>query len=102
MTGNVRGAWNAKPYGGANAVRVNGSILRMPPDAPPTNEVMFHLYCGSSTEDMALVASRTVYDSRPFRLPSGYKSDTVAVRVISDCRIKSVELGSSPLNLATA
>jgi len=101
-SGNVRGAWNAKPYGGANAVGINGSILKMPPEAPPQNEVTFQLYRGTPNKEMTLVAARTVTDSKPFRLPSGYKAESIAVRVISQCPIKSIELGASPSDLATA
>jgi hypothetical protein len=101
-TGNVYGAWNMKPWGGAGAVSINDSILKTPVELPPGNEVTFQLFKGTPTGEMALVAARTVSDSKPFHLPSGYKADSVAVHVISQCAIKSVELGATKAALAGA
>lgn len=92
--GDVHGAWNAAPY---NTIAFNGSDLETPPDEPPANTVNFQLYAGGE-----LKASRTVSDERIFRLPSGYKKDTVSVRVQSQCKIKSIELGQTPESLRQA
>lgn len=92
--GSVHGAWNAAPY---NTIAFNGSDLETPPDEPPANTVNFQLYAGGE-----LKASRTVSDERIFRLPSGYKKDTVSVRVQSQCKIKSIELGQTPESLRQA
>lgn len=94
VAGNVHGAWNAK---GWNTLRWNGSDLEIPPEAPPANEVNFMLYAAG-----ILRATKTVTDNRIFRLPTGYKEDTVAVRVQSQCRIKSIELGETPRTLMTS
>jgi len=98
-SGNLYGAWNARGYG--RAARWNGSVLMSVPDAPPANEVTFQLYTESYSGEMPLRFARTVTDNRPFNLPSGYKTNSIAVRVISQCRIKSIELGGTKSDLAT-
>lgn len=101
-TGKVYGAWNTRPFGALNTNAYNGSDLATSPTVPPANEVTFQLYRDSPAGPMQLVAARTVTDSKPFRLPSGFKANSVAVRVISQCPIASIELGNSPSELATA
>jgi hypothetical protein len=93
-TGKVHGAWNTIGY---NGQRWNGSDLMVPPAVPPANEVTFQLYV-----DGAVKSSRTVSDNKIFTLPSGYKADNVAVRVQSQCLIKSVEIGETPDSLRRA
>lgn len=93
-TGKVHGAWNTVGY---NAQFWNGSDLEVPPAVPPANEVTFQLYVNG-----AVKGSRTVTDNKVFTLPSGYKSDNLAVRVQSQCRIKSVEIGETPNSLRQA
>lgn len=92
--GSVHGAWNDAPY---DTIAFNGSDIETPPDAPPENTVNFQLYAGGN-----LKATRTIRNNKVFRLPSGYKSDTVSVRVQSQCKIKSIELGQTPKDLAQA
>lgn len=92
--GSVHGAWNDAPY---DTIAFNGSDIETPPDAPPENTVNFQLYAGG-----ALKASRTIRNNKIFRLPSGYKADTVSVRVQSQCKVKSIELGQTPQSLAQA
>jgi len=92
--GDVHGAWNAAAY---DTIAFNGSDIEIPPDEPPANTVNFQLYAGGE-----LKASRTVSDEKIFRLPSGYKKDTVSVRVQSQCKIKSIELGQTPESLRQA
>lgn len=93
-TGKVNGGWNSIGY---NKKLWNGSDLMAPPEVPPTNTVTFNIYA-----DGSLKGSRTVSDNRPFMLPSGYKSDNIAVRVQSQCRIKSIEIGETILSLRQA
>jgi hypothetical protein len=93
-TGNVHGAWNASRY---NTNCWNCSDLQQPPDNPPTNEVSFELYAGGK-----LRVAKVVQDSMPFSLPSGYKADTIAVQVSSQCHIKSIEIGDTKQTLAQA
>lgn len=90
-TGNVHGSWNAKGY---NREGWNGSDIEHPPLIPPANEVAFSLYT-----DGKLRFSKTVKDSRPFRLPSGYKSSLVSVRVQGQCVIRAIEIGETILDL---
>jgi hypothetical protein len=93
-TGNARGGYNARGY---NTAQYNGSDFVGIPEAPPANEVTFMLYAGGK-----LRISRTVANDKPFGLPSGYKADTVSVRVISQCKINSIELGDTAKTLAQA
>jgi len=90
-TGNVHGAWAAAAY---ETIRYNGSDLLVPPDQPPENTVNFQFYAGGE-----LKATRVISDTTVFRLPSGYKKDTAAVRVQSQCKIRSIELGQTPKSL---
>jgi hypothetical protein len=41
----------------------------------------------------------TVFDSSPIRLPTGYRSDTYEVGVVSSVRIRSIYLAETPLGL---
>lgn len=91
-SGSTHGEWNSAPF---NTVAYNASDLQALPDNPPANEVVFSLYTNG-----VLRSSRTVKDNKVFRLPSGYKADTVSVRVQSQCRIKSIELGETPISIS--
>lgn len=93
-TGNAKGAYNAHAW---NVSRWNGSDVAVPPAVPPANQVIFMLYAGGE-----LKCARTISTSRAFSLPSGYKSDTLSVRVQSQCKIKSVEIGATKKALAQA
>lgn len=93
-TGKVHGAWNTIGY---NGQRWNGSDLMVPPAVPPANEVTFQLYVSG-----AVKGSRTVTDNKIYTLPSGYKADNLAVRVQSQCQIKSIEIGETPYSLRQA
>lgn len=93
-TGNTHGAINGAGY---NAKRYNGGDMAVVPTVPPANEATFMLYVAGVVK-----ASRTLYNNLPFRLPSGYKADTVSVRVISQCKIHSIELASTMQGLGQA
>lgn len=98
-SGEVNGSWNAVSF---NTQVMNGSDIAALPTIPAENEILFQLYVASQTGEMELKFSRTVRDSKVFRLPSGYKSNSVAVRVVSQCPIHYIELGGTPSDLATA
>lgn len=93
--GDVHGSWGSYAY---NTTPWGGSDLEIPPAVPPANEVTFQLYVNGAT----LKATKTVRDREIFRLPAGYKTDRVSVRVQSQCLIESIELGETPSSLAQA
>jgi hypothetical protein len=97
-TGKVNGAWNAKRY---HTEIWNGSDLTIPPATPPENEVTFQLYTASNLGHPILRATRTIAAPKAFGLPSGYKDDTLMVKVVSPCAIKSIELGPTKQSLET-
>lgn len=86
-TGQVRGAWNTAAH---NVRRYNASLLQAVPELPASNNAGFTLYSNGK-----VVFSRTITDERVFRLPSGFKTDEIAVEVFSQCRINAVEIGST-------
>ncbi len=60
---------------------------------PPSSEELvltFLLYANGK-----LKFSRAVKDSRPFKLPAGYKSDTFSVRVMANTHIRSIEIAET-------
>ena len=59
-----------------------------------TNGCVFMLYVNGQ-----LKFSRTVSDSKVFRLPAGYKADRYSVRVSAPFRIRAILVGESPLTL---
>lgn len=92
--GDVHDAWGGADY---NTMEWGGSDLAIPPEVPPENQVTFQLYVGG-----ALKCTKTVTDRTVFRLPAGYKTDRIAVRVQSQCLIESVVIGETPSSLAQA
>lgn len=89
--GKINGAWATFGYAKQGW---NGSDLEAPPAQPPANQVTFHLYA-----DGDLKLARTVSNSKPFKLPSGYKASRVSVRVMSQCRVRRIELGDTMKSL---
>ena len=61
------------------------------------DELTFRLYVNKN-----LIFTRTVTDTDVFRLPTGYKSDTFEVEVLSNLRVRAIHLGGTPRSLATA
>jgi hypothetical protein len=49
--------------------------------------------------DKELLATIPVTDSKVFRLPAGYKSDTFEVGVEGDIRIRSIHVAETPTGL---
>ncbi len=72
----------------------NLGAARVVADYVTGKSVTFRLYA-----DKALVFTTLVTDSKPFRLPSGYRTDTYEVEVISDIRIRSIHLAETVLGL---
>ncbi len=72
----------------------NFGAARIIADFAPGKAVTFKLYA-----DKALVFTTTVSDNKPFRLPSGYRTDTYEVEVLSDIRIRSIHLAETVLGL---
>lgn len=59
-----------------------------------SESVVFELWA-----DKSLVHTTNVIDKKPFRLPTGYRTDTYEVRVTSPIRVRAVHLGENPLSL---
>jgi hypothetical protein len=72
---------------GARPVR--GSALE---EVPPLtwDQLTFQLYAGG-----VLRLSKTITDSKPFKLPAGYKQDTVWVRLLGNVRVNSVAVAGN-------
>ena len=87
--GTTRGALGG---GGVNISAVNGSLIKS--QLPTTLSVQFQLYV-----DKLLVFTTTLTDSKIFRLPSGYRSDTFEIRVTGNRRIRAVHLAETPIGL---
>lgn len=79
-----------------NGLSVNGSGIE---SLPPTtwDSMTFQLYV-----DGAVKFSKTITDSKPFRLPAGYKADNAAFRVSGNITVKAITVAESMRELATA
>jgi hypothetical protein len=76
-----------------NYLEINGSELERIPDSE-TPSIAFVLYADGQQKFYRLVT-----DDKPFRLPSGYKADTFAVRVMSNTHVRSIELAETVIGL---
>lgn len=77
---------------------INGSMLSdvvAVPTEPPGITFTFYV-------EGEAIYTRLVTDKRPFRLPSGYKSDTFAVRVQGQSQVVSIELAETMEGLKNA
>jgi hypothetical protein len=72
----------------------NFGAARIMADFTSGKTVTFKLYA-----DKSLVFTTTVADNKPFRLPSGYRSDTYEVEVLSDIRVRSIHMAETVLGL---
>jgi hypothetical protein len=81
-------------FGGATMgkVAVAGSFIKSLYSL--TGSTVFTLYA-----DKQQVFTTTLYDSKIFRLPTGYRTDTYEVRVTSSARVRAIHLGETPLGL---
>lgn len=73
---------------------VNFGAARIMADFTAGKAITFRLYA-----DKGLVFSTQVTDNKPFRLPSGYRSDTYEVEVLSDIRVRSIHMAETVLGL---
>lgn len=74
-----------------------GAMVRTPRTAPAAYTVTFKLW-----QNKSLVFERTVTDSKIFRCPVGYKSDTFEVSVASPARVRAIHMGETPDGLRRA
>lgn len=79
-----------------NDIDVNESPLGMVP-AATYDQIWFYLYANGE-----LKFAKRVQSNKAFTLPSGFKSDVYAVRVITNLRVKAVLFGSTMKSLAEA
>jgi hypothetical protein len=91
-TGNAKGAINAKRY---NQGIVNGSNIEQAPLLPPSNVITFILRSGET-----VIVTRTVTDTKAFRLPAGYKSDVYSVEVIGQTLIREIRFAETMSGLS--
>lgn len=91
-TGTTDGGLNSSSY---NTQTFNGSNIK--PLIDLAGAITFALYV-----DKKVVFTRQVYDSSIFRLPTGYRSDTFAVRLSGFKRVRAIHLGETPLGLKEA
>jgi hypothetical protein len=73
---------------------VNYGAARVLADFASGKAVTFRLYA-----DKGLVFSTQVTNDKPFRLPTGYRSDTYEVEVLGDIRIRSIHMAETVLGL---
>ena len=73
-------------------VAVGGSLLK--PLQAVNVGIQFQLYV-----DKDLIFSTQITDDLPFRLPTGYRSDTFSVRVTGNTRVRAIHLGETPWGL---
>lgn len=91
-TGKLYGSFASAPFGAPNTQALAGSAIR--PVAEIGAGLGFELYV-----DRRLVLQRSVYDAKPFRLPTGYRSDTYEVRVYGPHVVRSIHLAETLVGL---
>lgn len=94
-SGKVRGAINTRAV---DSQAVNGSDFVDVP-ASISNSVVFNLYGGPSR---SLLGSKTVTDTKVFRLPSGYKYDNFQIEVATQSSIAEIRIAETPAGLRDA
>ena len=87
------GSLNASSVHGLS---VNGSKIKALPSVT-FESLVFQLYI-----DGAAKFSKALTDSKPFRLPAGYKSDNAAVRVSGNMQVKSIVFAETMKGLEQA
>lgn len=90
-SGELNGAWGMTGF--AELVYCGDDLVDVP-DVPPSNTVTFTLYRNGSPE-----YSRVVSDTKGFRLPAGFKTDDVSVKINGQCPIFRVILADTMNNL---
>jgi hypothetical protein len=84
--------WKSKVFLSQNYDNI--SAARVKADYTDTPDITFTLWA-----DGTQVYSNSVYNDAIFRLPRGYRSDTLEVAVEGNARIKAIHLGQTPLSL---
>lgn len=72
----------------------NFGAARIMADFTAGKSITFRLYA-----DKGLVFSTQVTDNKPFRLPTGYRSDTYEIEVLSDIRVRSIHMAETVFGL---
>jgi len=90
-TGRTRGMLAGNAFG---QVTLGGSAIL--PMRPLGVSLQFQLYVNKE-----LIFSTQLVDSKVFRLPTGYRSDTFEVRVNGNARLRAVHIASTPIELKT-
>jgi len=85
----VGGAIGAAPF---SAVPIAGSYIQT--IQPLGTYIGFSLYVNKN-----LIYSYQITSSAPFRLPTGYRSDTFEVRVTGNTRVRAIHLAETPFGL---
>lgn len=76
-----------------NVIEINGSILDPLPESTPS--VSFSLYA-----DGKVVYSKVIPNDKGFKLPSGYRSDRMAVRIQGNTQVAAVVLAETMTGLS--
>ena len=79
-----------------NGLSLNGSKIKALPSVS-WDSLTFQLFI-----DGALKFSKTITDSKAFRLPAGYKADTAAIRLSGNVTVKAVTVAQSMTELRVA
>lgn len=73
---------------------INLGAARVMADFDGVNNVTFRMYV-----DKVLKFTRTVTDNKPFRLPTGYRTDTYEFEVITKLRVRSIHVAETMTGL---
>jgi hypothetical protein len=94
--GQTKGSINSRVV---NFSSVNGSTIAkaVDPDEAPVG-VHFMLY---TDDPRTPLFTKNITSVKPFRLPSGYKTDRFSVRVMGTVLVKSIEIAGTPQELGT-
>lgn len=83
----VRSTYNQFPVGGSRLRAIQ----------PTGTAIQFQLYVNKQ-----LVYTTQLVDSSIFRLPTGYRSDTIEVRVNGNATVRAIHIAETPLGLSNA
>jgi hypothetical protein len=75
------------------AIEIGGELMEMPPSLE-YESLQFQLYACNER-----VFTKALNSERAFKLPAGFKCDTVAVRIAGNVKVRGVVLGSSMADL---
>lgn len=88
--GTTRAAYGMLPVG---KIPIGGTMMAKPPSTV-IESLLFELYV-----DNALKFSKQIRSSKAVRLPAGYKTDTVAIRLAGNVRVTGVAIATSMTDL---